>query len=451
MALTGATLTNIAYALKEFYLPSLRNQLNEDTILLKRVQRDEENVVGKDATIFLKTGRNTSASARNQVLPAPGVTVFSQTKIPMKKEYGRIEIEGIAIEATKNDRGAIKRIVDNEMQGMSEALKKDINRQLWGCGYGVLARWSSGGSTALVVQKKYRANSAGGDGFGSTFGAKYIQPHDTDAMATQMVCVVLTGGTGIVADDTPMYPSVVTVGTVTDAITVSDPGVSEAAGTFYVHGDASEASIYGTTAITRREIMGLRGIVTDEVLDHILTDGSTPGVTTDDTLQSLAISESWKGNVVYCGLPGGGTRYAQQNPLTLDDMQRAWDAGPEHLGAEYEPTLVLAPYALRRALVADLEAARRFSTMTLDGGYTAINFNGKPLVVDSDAIDGEIYFLYEPSLKIYRMSDFNWMDRDGAVLSRIKDYDAYEAVLYAYMEFGCDRRRANSVLVDIDY
>jgi len=87
--------------------------------------------------------------------------------------------------------------------------------------------------------------------------------------------------------------------------------------------------------------------------------------------------------------------------------------------------------------------------MDLDGGFKAIDYNGVPFTVDDDAIDGCMYFLTLKDLQVYRMSDYEWMDKDGSVLARITGYDAYEAVLFRYAELGCKRRNAQGVLMDI--
>jgi hypothetical protein len=47
------------------------------------------------------------------------------------------------------------------------------------------------------------------------------------------------------------------------------------------------------------------------------------------------------------------------------------------------------------------------------------------------------------------MSDWSWMDSDGAVLSRVSGQDAYEATLYKYTELACSQRNANFVIKDI--
>jgi hypothetical protein len=49
------------------------------------------------------------------------------------------------------------------------------------------------------------------------------------------------------------------------------------------------------------------------------------------------------------------------------------------------------------------------------------------------------------------MSDYDWMTKDGAILSRITGYDAYEAVLFRYSELGTKRRNSQGVITDLSY
>jgi hypothetical protein len=46
----------------------------------------------------------------------------------------------------------------------------------------------------------------------------------------------------------------------------------------------------------------------------------------------------------------------------------------------------------------------------------------------------------------YRMADWEWMDDDGAVLSRVSGADAYEATLYMYHELATDKRNASGLM-----
>jgi hypothetical protein len=137
-------------------------------------------------------------------------------------------------------------------------------------------------------------------------------------------------------------------------------------------------------------------------------------------------------------------------------MQQAVDATEEQLaddvGGALSPTIILTTRAIRRKYVDLLVADKRFiDWKVMDGGFKVVEFNGIPMAVDNDALGGDMYFLYEPSLQIYQMSDLEWMDQDGNVLTKVANYDAYEAILFWYSELGCSRRNVNTVLADLDY
>jgi len=460
---TAAILSNYAYVLKTFYLPAIREQINNATPLLKRLKRNQESVSGKNATIAVHYGRNlgTIALGDGDLLPDAGYQKVIETTVPTKYNYGRITVSGPTIAATRDNRGAYAKAIDYEMKGMVRDLTKDINRQLWGSGHGILARWRSTTSgTVYTLQKAYIPDT-GGAGFGSTFGAKYLMPEGATGM--EAVVVVYTGSSTntIAVDTTDISPSALTKGATYDTITVSDPSVTEAAGTVYIKGNSLRAVLYGTgatEAVTRKEMMGLWGIVNDKNPSACFTtDAYTSGeydLATPTTLQGLSASTYswWQANVF--SHPNG--RFAGQRALTTVDMQEAVDAIEEQLsddtGNALSPTIILTTRAIRRQYVDLLLADRRFvEWKTLDGGFKAVEFNGIPLVVDNDAIDGDMYFLYEPALQIYQMSDLDWMDKDGNILNRIANYDAYEATLFWYAELGCSRRNVHSVLTDIAY
>ena len=86
---------------------------------------------------------------------------------------------------------------------------------------------------------------------------------------------------------------------------------------------------------------------------------------------------------------------------------------------------------------------------SMDGGFEALDYNGKPLVVDRHMRPGGMYFLDESTLELYRMSDFDWMDEDGSVLSRVAGVDAYEATLFKYSTLGCSACNNNTELADL--
>lgn len=454
--MAGATLALWDEVLKTFYLPAIQEQLNHDTIIADLIDTNEKDVSGKNATIQCHYGRNTGTGARADggVMPTAGYQKFKTCTVPMKYNYGRVQFTGPTIAATRDANGSYARVVDTEITGVVTDLKKEINRQLWGCGYGTLARWRDGTSTSITLQKLYRGNSAGGDGFGSAFGAKYFAENNNGVA----VVIASAGSSGTATvDATDIAVSAITEGTDYDTITCTDAGVTEAAGTFYVRGDANDQSLgtITTSGAHRREMMGLRGIVTDTDLDEIAVTSdaeTTCGLATanNDSLQGLAVASYtwWKGLVSH----HGSGRYAGQRALTLTLMQQMFDAVEKKAGKDYGPNLILTTRAIRREYLELCVADRRMvNTMTLDGGWSALDYNGVPLTVDDDAIDGEMYFITTKELNIYRMSDYDWMSKDGAILSRVSGYDAYEAILFRYAEMGCTRRNTQGVLCDLSY
>jgi hypothetical protein len=458
MAYSGSTagiLSNYDEVLKTFYLPAVQEQLNNANILSKFIDTNEEDISGKDATIEMHYGRSAGLGARADggALPEADYQKFKKATVPMKYNYGRVTFSGPTIAATRQEKGAYARVVETEITGIVRDMRKEINRQLWGTGYGVLARWRTGTTTSMTVQRKYRGNSAGGDGFGSTFGGKYL------AEIAKCYVNVPTFSTNVAVsttlDTTELTVSAITYGSDTngyDTLTITDAGVSsEAAGTYYVR-PASTRSDDGSQAAgyQRLEMMGIAGIVSDVDLDEIVFfDGSSgSGFTTNDPLQGLAVGTYgwWKSQV----LTANGTKYGATQTLTLNLMQKMFDKVERKAGKDYGPDMILTTRAIRREYLDLMQADRRHvNTMELDGGFTAIDYNGVPFTVDDDAIDGCIYFLTLKDLQLYRMSDYDWMQKDGAILSRLTGYDAYEAVLFRYAELGCKRRNAQGVLMDI--
>ena len=459
MTLYAATLSDYDEVLKTFYLPAVQEQLNHDTILADIIDTNETDVSGKNATIEMHYGRTRGIGARGdgEALPDADNQKFKTCTVPMKYQYGRIGVTGPNIAATRDDRGAYARALDTEITGVVTDMKKEGNRQMWGCGYGTLARWrSTESATSYTLQKKYTGNSAGGDGFGSTFGAKYMKegrlngtPIVLSAMSGSSGTYTVSGGT---VDDIYSASGTISEGTTYDTIAsvLEATSITETAGTFWVRPGTLGA--HAENGGGRKEMMGIRGIVTDTALDVIACNSGsyTGGDLYSDNLQGMAIGTyDWFKAIVDSH---SGGRYTAQRALTFTLMQKMFDKVEEAAGKDYGPNLILTTRAIRREYLELCQADRRYvNTMELDGGWTAIDYNGVPLTVDNDAIDGEVYFLTTKEMNIYRMSDYNWMQKDGAVLSRISGYDAYEAVLYRYAELGVTRRNTQGVLTDIDY
>ena len=474
---SAAILATYDEALKNIYLPAIQEYLNNDRFLAQKIEVNEKDVSGKTAYIENHFGRSTAIGMTYDggTLPEADYQKFKKSEVPMKYGYGRVTFSGPTIAATRDEAGAYARVVETEIQGITADFMKDTNRQYWGSGYGVIARL--GGPTVATadpytVQKKYCNNTAGGDFFGSTFGSKYIDDWATvsstygaggyqvvtSTWSAGMTLATLDGDkmqiplTGVITQSSD--GTYVTLGT---THTDPTPSPAEGAGDFIVRAGNFRSITSGSAAgYGRLEMMGLRGIVTDtDVDDAAFSDGTytgfkSSGAPTSDPLQGLLVaSYPWYKAQV---LSASGGRYTSQRQLTPMLMQQMFDKVELKAGKDYGPDVIITTHAIRREYLDYMEGRRRtVNTMDLDGGWTAIDYNGVPLMVDPDAIDGEMYFLTLKDLQLYRMSDYNWMDRDGSILSRISGYDAYEAVLFRYAELGCNNRRTSGVITDIAY
>jgi len=450
-----ATLSTYDEVLKLFYTEGIQDQLNNDTVLASFLERNERDISGKDAKIQCHYGRNAGVGSRADAgaLPTSTYQLYKMATVPMKYHYGTVKFTGPTIAATRDNRGAYTQVMDTEIRGLVNDVKKEQNRQMWGCGYGVLGRWLTGAAASQTCQKAYRSNAACGDGFGSTFGAKYMTEGRTVSMA--VVASASSSAFKKLTIDADALTVAITKGSVSDTIVLSaNPTVTELAGTYYCR-PASIVTITSASAAgaARLEMMGLRGIVTaDETLDDLtlFNAGTDVGCFDDDDLQGLAHGTYAMWNAQVRTHASG--RYAGQRALEFNHMQQVFDDVEEAAGVSVGPNLILTTRAIRREYLELCRAERRtVNTMQLDGGWTGLDYNGVPLVVDNDAIDGEIYFLTTADIQVYQMADWNWMQKDGAILHRTSGYDIYEAALFKYAEMGCTHRNTQGVLCDINY
>lgn len=384
-----ANLTQLSSILKNQYLGPVREQVNNKIVLLNRIGKDEDSVVGKNFTIPLHHGRNEGIGARADggTLPTAGAQGYKEAIVPMKYMYGRIKLTGPTIKAAKSNEGAFIRAVESEMKGLAKDLKAEFNRMLYGDGTGILATCgTTTASTTVTVASTARLRVG--------MRVDVIKTADGTVSTGDQGATILT------------IPNATTF-TIGSAITTDN--------TFSVYRAGSR----------NLEVMGLNGIFSDTL-----------------TLQGLDVATFawWKANV----LANGGTNRA----ISLSLMQTALDA--TETNSDGEVSAIYTTHGIRRAYQALLQADRVYqNTMEFDGGFKALDYNGLPLIADKDAVANTLFFADESHLKMYRMSDWEWMEEDGAILSRVSGEDAYEAVLFKYCELGCSARNAQTVLKDI--
>lgn len=388
----ATTLTTLDAILKNQYIGPIRDQLNNSSVLYSRLEKNSDSVVGKNFTIPLHYGRNEGVGARGEgtALPTAGNQAYKECIVPMRYQYGRIRLTGPTMKAARSNEGAFIRAVDSEMRGLEKDMKASMNRQAFGDGTGLLATVAASGSATSTVVVD------------STAKLRVGMPIDIIVKTTGAATAGVAGTSVASITDTTTF-------TITDTLA----GTPDATYGVYIAGSRNN------------EMMGLSGIVS-----------------TTATLQGLDVANYpwWKATV----LANSGSNRAISDTLlqTAIDTLEANSSGM--------CTAMYTSFGVRRAYQALLTATKQLvNTQELKGGYKAITYNDLPIIADKDAPANKIFVVDEDELQVFRLGDFDWMQEDGAILSRVSGYDAYEAVLYVYQELGTTMRNAHVLIGDI--
>lgn len=399
-------LSNMSSVLKTRYLGQIREQLNNAKVLMAKIGRQDQMVSGKNFTVPLHTTRNTSAGTGlgdGDTLPTAGQQGYTTTVVPNKYLYGRLEVTGPTIAASRDNVGAFVEALNSEVEGLQRDFERVFNRQLNGDGSGALAYWTAADNTSGTDVD---------DSLGNPFHHLYptgtydiVDATDDSAFVGEDIVITVgaSGSTGV---------AITWTGTVTGSA------------------DGDYAIIANTKG---KEMMGIAGII---------DNGDVKASTGSTSLQELAVASNtfWKAQAF--------GSYSSMVPIAFEDIQEMIDTiATASDYSEDDIDFLFSNYGVRRAYYKLCIAERRaVNTMELDGGFSAVEFNGLPWVVDSQAKRNTIFAVVTDTMKIFRTSDFDWMEKDGSYLNRVANKDAYEATLFHYGNLACLSRNGNGIL-----
>jgi hypothetical protein len=412
--------TAMGAVLKVRYLGQLRKTLNNATVLWSKLEKKVQKVSGKNFTIALHVGRTNSAAIglpEYGTLPAADRQEYADCIVPNKYIYSTLEVSGQAIAAARDSVGSFVEGLESEVDGLQRDTKRAMNRIIHSAGVDVLATFS-----ALINNTDTGFIS---DGQGNAFvhlPGKRIQ---VDLINYTNLAIKHTGVWAVLGAKDAANGRF--------AVSFQQAGggaqnVTVAAGDFIVPTGNIVSAVPQTP-------MGIGGIISD-VNPHGIP------------LQGLAVSgRPWWQAQIFRNPTAPGTL----RQLDLADIQEVIDTIATQTDySESDINMMLSNYPVRRAYFKLMIAERRqVNTMKLDGGWTALDYNGMPFVVDSQAARNAIQFIVLDTMGILRTSDFDWMDKDGSYLYRVSGKDAYAATLFHYGNLACYNRNGNGALLDI--
>jgi len=362
--------------MKEFYIGPVRRQLNDSTVVLANLEKTNRHVEGRKIFIPLSYGGGAAVGSKAEyaTLPTAHKQTYKETDGRTKYHYGRIEVTGPAIKATANDVGAFLRVIGSEMKGVLRDLRKDLNRQLFGDGTGLLAvvpDATAGAANQIVV-----------DSASKLVVGMEIDVHEAD------------------------YGSVLGSSTIT-AISGTTVTVALA--------DIEALLSEDDCNVTRK------GAYLNEL------EGFKLAVATAGTYFGIdrASYDFWKAQVT-----------TGDTTLSLDVLQTGIDE--VDIAGGLCDTFI-STHALRRKLASLMVAKQEYrNTMELKGGFKVLSYNDIPVMADKDCPAETFYFLDRSSFAIYHMSDWEWAEENGSVLTKVSGKDAYEAWIFWYSNLGSD-------------
>jgi hypothetical protein len=386
-------MTTVDSLLKEVYALRLEDQLQSETVTLKRIERTSDGVVttvgGRYVDFPIRVTRNTGISYRNEneQLAAAGNAGYAAVHVPLKYGYGRVRFSGQVMELADKNFQAFASAMDNEMEYLKDDIAKDSNFIIHNDGSGLRATITD--SAASVTH--------------TVDNAQYLEI----GMNTDIL--VIAGGAALIAANVIVDINGNSVTwTTTFTPTASTHGV-------YRAGD------FG------REPTGLKLILDASATLH----GLAPGT-----------QRKWAAFID----ANAGTNRALSEGLMIAAVD-----GVRKNGGKI--SVIITSLGVRRAYFNLLTQQRRYTdTKEFAGGFTGLAFNYGteiPVVEDVDAPPNRMRLLEEDKLKVFRSKEWHWADDDGTVLKWVADFDAWQAVLRQYSEVGTIQRNAHGEIRDI--
>jgi len=373
----GADLSTVSSILKEYYLGPVQEQLNNEVLLLSRLESRSEDLVGKAAFVPLHTGRSNGigAVAEDAALPAAGNQSYARAEYDLKYLYGRIRVTGPSMAKTKSDAGAFLQTLKGEMDGVRADLTKDLARQIYGTGDGVIGVGTLASQTTVTLDDWEPLKK----------GQFYVGQILSGAVKT----------TGVQASGTLTITAVTLAAAATSTLTVTVTGtVANAAYALSLNGSVTAAQALNRFNNTPRsnEIDGLtRAVNTFSITAASETSGTFGTTAKSGSLGKIDsfTSTYWDNQKTFGATPG------TPEALTIMRVQQAINLGRQQ-GAM--PSAIITSLGVQREFYRLLQANQQFvapGDTNYASGFSTLTYNGMPVIADLDAPFERMFILDE--------------------------------------------------------
>lgn len=397
----GATLASINGGLKQIWTEDkLEEQIYQGNPFLDEIEKTNRYDVGASAVTPLHVQRNggyTALPSGGGNLNTAGNQGVAQATWQYAHHHQQVNIQGSAIDGSKTSAQSVANVVELEVTGAVKDLRKQLTRQAFGNGDGIVT--SAGVTTAsnVVVLDV-------GDGYDALVRRWLFVGSQVDIGTAANQTSLVNGETVTAVSKVAATPTI----TVTTAITTTS---------------ANKISLKGSrSGATSYESNGLRNIVS---------------ATADLGGLTVAAQPEWQAAEV--------TTTAQALTLTL--MLNKQLAVQQQTGDS--PTDVLTSLKQQAAFYSLLQSQTRFPTDKLSAGNTdGVMWNNLKVQAHPDCPSADMYFLTKENLFICATGKPAWQNSvtGGDILAWIQGTDSYGAKLTYRLNLCTNRRNAHARL-----
>lgn len=434
--MAGLASVDFANAMKTFYLGPLNQQVAKATVMLDRLQKNSEDVSGNFAYLPLISGRNPGVGSRSDAtgsgptIPESGRQSYSRATFPMTYHYGRGQISGPVMRASKSSNGAFAQALDVEMKGLMESLPEDLNRQIWSYGHGrVGTLMVNAGATSTtfslgngsvfngkIGDRVYFATIAAGATPGPIGGTTITNISRDFTATTHQITLAADADRAVTTGTDTLYYGFKTGGT------IGDNDSSRANDMWGI-----PAAISGADSVGSEEEVAT---VADELLVNALNFGDI----------ARSTNTFWKAQWLRNPAAAGTNR-----PITNAVLQQGYLTAINVGGANPKNIEAYTNVGIWQTIGLLHIGDRRYSDYqeTLEAGWIFLKYNGVKIFFDRDAPRDILWWLDMSTLFLLSQSGYELMDEDGSVLSRVTDRDAYEFTLYRDVQLGANNCTKN--------
>lgn len=382
----GAYLTSIAAILKYVYEPRLQNAIDTGTPYFAQLQKRARKLSaeGLGFVIPIRSGLNQAVGAGDETgdLMDYGRQRYKTANVSRTFQYGRVAIYEATLKVAQAGVGAVATALNEEMSGLQESLRLDINRQLFGLGTAQLCLVNGAVTDAKTV---------------NCDNGMTLLDGTTRRIYVDQRLDFWNGGTLQASDIQVASVPSTTQFTVTQDINVAENAL------VCRHGAKNAAGTVLETA-GLQQICAATGAL----------QGLNPATGGEEFWKS--VHETTVGTLSEIKL----IKFIQD---IKSKMQRA-------------PKLGVTTNGVMRAMFDMLDESVRREPVNLKAGYKAIS-----LVVDGDEVafmtdpdcpDGNLFALNLEFMEWSRLANFEFMGQDGNILHRIENKPGYGATLFCF-------------------